>query len=63
MTTVTAGAGETTPFATGVEVRGRDGSCGELTRVIIDPVMRTLTHLVAEPRDGETGRPALARVS
>jgi sporulation protein YlmC with PRC-barrel domain len=56
MTTVAAGSGGTTLFATGAEVRCRDGSCGTLTRVIIDPVMRTLTHLVVEPRDGETGR-------
>jgi sporulation protein YlmC with PRC-barrel domain len=58
MTTVTAGAGksETTQFAVGAKVSCRSGSCGRLTRVIIDPVGRTLTHLVVEAHHGETGR-------
>jgi len=58
MTTATAGAGtnETTQFTTGAQVSCKSGPCGKLTRVIIDPVKRTLTHLVVEPRHGETGR-------
>jgi sporulation protein YlmC with PRC-barrel domain len=58
MTTATAGAGtnETTQFTTGAQVSCKSGPCGKLTRVVIDPVKRTLTHLVVEPRHGETGR-------
>jgi sporulation protein YlmC with PRC-barrel domain len=58
MTTVTAGAGtnETTQFTTGAKVSCKSGPCGALTRVIIDPVSRTLTHLVVEPPHGQTGR-------
>jgi sporulation protein YlmC with PRC-barrel domain len=58
MTTATAGAGtnETTQFTTGAQVSCKSGPCGKLTRVIIDPISRRLTHLVVEPRHGETGR-------
>jgi len=44
-----ATAGE---FAVGSSVACSDGDCGELRRVVVDPVARTLTHLVVEPRDG-----------
>lgn len=43
---------DTTRYAIGAEVRCRDGLCGRLNRVVIDPVARTLTHLVVEPTDG-----------
>ena len=39
-----------TLFIIGSEVSCNDGVCGELIRVVIDPVARTLTHLVVEPR-------------
>src|SRR5450631_735861 len=39
---------EPTPFTIGSEVVCSDGACGELTRVVIDPVARALTHLVVE---------------
>lgn len=40
-----------TEFVIGSEVTCRhDVICGELRRVIIDPVVRSLTHLVVEPR-------------
>ena len=39
-----------TEFTIGSEVCSSDGPCGELRRVIIDPVARTLTHLVVEPK-------------
>jgi hypothetical protein len=39
----------TTPFAIGADVTCSDGTGGTLTRVIIDPVARTLTQLVVEP--------------
>jgi hypothetical protein len=42
---------ETTPFTIGAEVSCTDGVCGELRRVIVDPVARTLTHLVVQPKD------------
>jgi hypothetical protein len=47
---------ETTTFTMGSEVRCTDGVCGTLRRVVVDPVARSLTHLVVEPdyreRDG-----------
>ncbi len=36
----------------GSEVFCSDGSCGELRRVVVDPVARILTHLVVEPQHG-----------
>ncbi len=41
---------EPTEFSIGSEVIGSDGACGDLTRVVIDPVARTITHLVVESR-------------
>lgn len=41
---------ETTEFRIGSEVACSDGACGELRRVVVDPVKRTVTHLVVEPR-------------
>jgi sporulation protein YlmC with PRC-barrel domain len=37
-------------FTIGSEVSCSDGVCGELSRVVIDPVARVLAHLVVEPR-------------
>lgn len=37
-------------FTIGAEVIARDGECGQLIRVIVDPVARTLTHLVVAPK-------------
>jgi sporulation protein YlmC with PRC-barrel domain len=42
--------GEATEFDIGSEVVCSDGVCGDLTRVVIDPVARAITHLVVEPR-------------
>lgn len=39
----------TAPFTIGADVVCVDGGGGELTRVIIDPLARTLTHLVVRP--------------
>lgn len=48
---------EATEFSIGSEVSCSDGPCGELRRVVIDPVARVLTHLVVEPKHGrEKGR-------
>ncbi len=41
---------ESREFDIGTEVACSDGVCGELTRVVLDPVARALTHLVVEPR-------------
>jgi len=40
---------ESTSFTIGSEVACSDGTCGELRRVVVDPVARALTHLVVEP--------------
>lgn len=37
-------------FTIGSDVACRDGACGTLTRVVVDPVVRALTHLVVEPK-------------
>jgi len=48
---------ETTRFSIGAEVTGTDGSCGEVDRVVIDPVAKAVTHLVVVPRHrGDIGR-------
>jgi hypothetical protein len=44
---------ERTLFQIGVEASCIDGACGEVSRVVIDPVARTLTHLVVEPKHGD----------
>ena len=36
-------------FRLGLHVDASDGRCGKLTRVIIDPVAQSLTHLVITP--------------
>jgi sporulation protein YlmC with PRC-barrel domain len=41
---------QTTQFSIGSEVACSDGACGDLRRVVVDPVARALTHLVVEPR-------------
>jgi sporulation protein YlmC with PRC-barrel domain len=40
---------KTTPFTIGAGVSCSDGACGKVTRVVVDPVARTVTHLVVEP--------------
>jgi sporulation protein YlmC with PRC-barrel domain len=48
---------ETTEFTIGSEVACSDGVCGELARVVVDPVARALTHLVVDPKSRRgTGR-------
>jgi sporulation protein YlmC with PRC-barrel domain len=48
---------ETAEYTIGSEVACSDGICGELTRVVVDPVARALTHLVVEPKNRQgTGR-------
>ncbi|HEY2654693.1 MAG TPA: PRC-barrel domain-containing protein [Solirubrobacteraceae bacterium] len=42
-------------FKIGAHVEATDGRCGHVTRVIIDPVADSLTHLVVEPGHREIG--------
>jgi len=39
-------------FTIGASVTCSDGVCGELTRVVVNPVAKELTHLVVAPRRG-----------
>jgi sporulation protein YlmC with PRC-barrel domain len=39
-----------TEFAIGATVSCSDGSCGEVSRMILDPAARSVTHLVVEPK-------------
>jgi uncharacterized protein YrrD len=39
-----------TEFTIGTRVSCSDGDCGEVSRLITDPVARTVTHLVVEPK-------------
>ena len=41
---------ETTPFTIGADASCTDGACGKVTRVVVDPVARAVTHLVVEPK-------------
>jgi sporulation protein YlmC with PRC-barrel domain len=41
---------ETAQFSIGAEVVCQDGTCGDLRRVVVDPVARAVTHLVVEPK-------------
>jgi sporulation protein YlmC with PRC-barrel domain len=42
---------ETTPFVIGAEASCSDGPCGSVIRVVVDPVARSVTHLVVEPTE------------
>jgi sporulation protein YlmC with PRC-barrel domain len=41
---------EAMQFTIGADVSCTDGACGEVIRVVIDPVARAVTHLVVEPK-------------
>jgi len=41
---------ETTQFKIGAEASCTDGVCGEVIRVVVDPIARAVTHLVVEPK-------------
>ncbi len=43
---------DSTEFTIESDVWCSDGVCGELKRVVVDPVAKTLTHLVVEPKHG-----------
>ncbi len=42
---------EATPFVIGSDVSCSDGPCGSVIRVVVNPVARSVTHLVVEPRE------------
>jgi len=44
------GMADATSFMIGATARCGDGECGLVKKVVIDPVARTVTHLVVEPR-------------
>jgi sporulation protein YlmC with PRC-barrel domain len=41
---------EATGFTIGAEANCSDGFCGKVSRLVIDPAARTVTHLVIEPK-------------
>ena len=41
---------ETTSFTIGADASCTDGACGEVTRMVVDPVARAVTHLVIGPK-------------
>ncbi len=43
-------------YRIGAEVTCSDGICGHVSRVVVDPVARALTHLVVEPKHGRLAR-------
>jgi sporulation protein YlmC with PRC-barrel domain len=47
---------ETTPFTIGAKASCSDGSCGAVSRVVVNPVTREVTHLVIESDGPGTGR-------
>jgi sporulation protein YlmC with PRC-barrel domain len=44
---------ETTEFTIGAQATCTDGPCGEVIRVVVDPVAQEVTHLVVEPSQRE----------
>ena len=40
---------EIVQFTIGAKASCTDGTCGEVTRVIVDPIAEAVTHLVVEP--------------
>src|SRR5215468_6870456 len=51
---------KTTPLMIGAGARCTDGVCGQVTRVVVDPVARAVTHLVVEPAGRQGLRCTLA---
>ena len=45
-------------FTIGAAAVCSDGPCGAVSRVVVDPVARELTHLVVEPRAPQRPGPA-----
>ena len=43
---------DTEQFKIGTAVSGSDGALGKVTRVVVDPIARVVTHLIVEPGHG-----------
>ncbi len=43
---------EVTPFTIGADASCTDGVCGQVSRVVVDPVAGSVTHLVVKPAHG-----------
>lgn len=41
---------QTMPFKIGAAARCTDGACGQVSRIIVNPVARQVTHLVVDPK-------------
>ena len=41
---------QTAEFVIGADASCTDGPCGQVTRVVVNPVAQTVTHLVVEPK-------------
>ncbi len=41
---------EMMPFTIGSDVSCSDGPCGEVSRVVVNPISRVVTHIVVEPK-------------
>jgi sporulation protein YlmC with PRC-barrel domain len=44
------GAAQMMPFRIGAGARCTDGACGQLSRIIVNPVTREVTHLAVDPK-------------
>ncbi len=44
---------EATQFTIGAKVSCRDGECGKVIRLVVNPVLREVTHIVVEPKHRE----------
>lgn len=44
---------EATQFTIGAKVDCRDGECGKVIRLVVNPVLREVTHIVVEPKHRE----------
>jgi len=44
---------ESMQFTIGAEARCQDGACGTVSRVVVDPIARVVTHLAVVPRHHE----------
>src|SRR6516225_11813865 len=41
---------QTVPFRIGADASCTDGACGQVSRIIVNPVTREVTHLAVDPK-------------
>ena len=46
------GVAQMMPFRIGADARCTDGACGQVSRIIVTPVTREVTHLAVDPKHG-----------